>query len=67
MMLLYLSLLAVAKNCGTEQVLALSIVCMIAKVFKQGPWSRYDQELRRLVRALPQTVLASRADSTSWK
>ena len=44
---------------------------MIAEVFKQGPWSRYDslenQELRRLARALPQTVLASRADSTSRK
>ena len=44
---------------------------MIAEVFKQGHWSLNDsledQELRRLPRALPQTVLASRADSMSRK
>ena len=49
----------------------MSIVCVIAEVFKQGPWSLYDslkdKELRRLAQALPHTVLASRADSMSRK
>ena len=47
------------------------IVLMITDVFTQGPWSLYDsledEELRWLAQALPQTVLASRADSTSRK
>ena len=47
------------------------IVFTIIDVFTQGPWSQFngfeDPELRQLAQALPQTVLSSRADGTSWK